>query len=684
MPVNAYLPNTPSLSRNLSPNDNQQRGVSTLLNAYAKNNAKRVAQLKSCLMQRLPSSTQMRVMDYINISDRSDVVRVISFPDTSSAKADLLNALLKPHHRLNSELVTSIKSLVESDTFNQELDWNPLTHRVAIKGQLASTKVTTQTLIKAVTTPELQTALNKRKVWRIKSLPVQPASLPAPKGPIKTSLSIADQNTIKAHIEQALDQYLLEYGRWEIMPKMRRLAADPLAYTGILQPNHPRLANGKWASPKHLQILSVNPLMDDLKIDIEQGRVKLIGSFPDTPDGLVQLLNRLIGKEADITAERHDSNKSSLIKLLTSGDPKTLETLSEYVDIAASEKNLTTKKYRVLFLTRAEAWAHSTQPLTVKPTSSNQIRITGDESKAQAFSKQARQHLLEQLASWQHEKQLFDHLEQGGTLQEALEFVARYVDKHYPKKTVMTEHLSIRMPRLTPLSKQTESSLRLLSDRDIQDTQRKVLQNHTAIKTFKQQINEYVQHLNQVNTHVSKLKAVSNSSKAIEIVDALENQEITPNHFLPKDIEEMSSIKRWFHHQRAKFWAWVTGSCNWQPIHSLNAKSNQISKHQKLDSIRLIHFLMGQQSELNDFMEQEKLDTEASVFKVLLADTLLKYRDQLKYKNSFQLGFGRLKRRAFENLIENQLGIKRNAVRDFKTNTHKIGIEGTVFRIRNG
>ncbi|WP_163832662.1 hypothetical protein [Spartinivicinus ruber] len=476
---------------------------------------------------------------------------------------------------------------------------------------------------------------------------------------------------IKQHLETVLNNYVLHYGKWEIKSKLRRLPKDPVGYfakTG----NEQRPVNGKWASPKHLAVFNkLQGQMPEGALIIEDGRIKVKEPFPNTVQGLANYLNRLVGYDTITEEKSHNSNKSMLTKLLLKGDQVVINTLIKYVDVIGSEKNNTTKKYRVLFKPHDNPFTETTATKSYH----SQLRIRANTQRAAEVIEHETlllRQLLQRLETYQ--KQVAA-ISRGGLFEQAIQQIATKADNHFRNHPVDYKIRDLQALKIE-LSKCRESL----------DQQQTHLATKDGIKQLREQLMHYQSYVNRLGQYVDTVKdlssaltgykAVSDTGKAISLLERLENRQISWRDYMPADDSQSGKVKLSFQKFRAKWWAFVARSSDWQHTIHYNRKNDIIS------SIKIMY---EQTDKLNELLitegKSQQLDKNALLFRVELADRLLKISRKLKNKSAIRFGFVMLKRKALEKLLDKQLGLEEGSVRNFKTSPNKKGITGGINRL---
>ncbi|MDE1462887.1 hypothetical protein [Spartinivicinus poritis] len=481
-----------------------------------------------------------------------------------------------------------------------------------------------------------------------------------------------ERQLIKRYLENVLNSYVLCYGKWEIKAKLRRLPKDPVGYfskTG----NELRPVNGKWASPKHLAVF--NKIKEQMPtagaLEIEDGRICIKEPFPKTAQGLANYLNILVGNGAITEEKAHNSNKSTLIRsLLAPTDQKIADILTKYVEVIGSEKNRTTKAYRVLFKPHDNPF----EPTNEIKQYRGKFRIRANTARAVEVVEHEKKllgQLLERLEACQ--KQVAA-ISRGGLFEQAIQQIATKADNHFSNhvidyKTRKFDNLKVDLSACQELLKQPHTHL---ATKDGIEQLREQLKHY---QRYVIRLEQFVAAVDDLTPKLSGYKAVSDVGKAIQLVERLENHQVSWHDYMPADISQSGKVKLFFQKVRARWWAFVARSSDWQQTIHYNRKNDIIA------SIKMMH---EQADKLNQLLVgegiQQQLDNNALLFRVELADRLLKIAHKLKNKSAIRFGFTMLKRKAFEKLLANQLDLAEGSVRNFKTSPNKKGVSGGINR----
>ncbi|MCX4025295.1 hypothetical protein H0A36_08320 [Endozoicomonas sp. SM1973] len=486
-----------------------------------------------------------------------------------------------------------------------------------------------------------------------------------------------ERQLIKNYLERSLSKYILSYGKWEIKAKLRRLPKDPVSYfskTG----NEQRPVNGKWASPKHLSVF--NKIQTQIKeqmpsagvLEIEDGRVCIKEPFPQTAQSLANYLNILVGNGAIAEEQAHNSNKSTLIQsLLEPNDQKIADIFTKYIDVLGSEKNRTTRAYRVLFKTHDNPF----EPINEIKQHRGKYRIRANTTRAAEViehDKKLLSQLFERLEACQKQVVM---LSRGGLFEQSIQQIATKADNHFSNhvidyKTRKFDNLKVDLNKCQELLKQPHTHL---ATKDGIEQLREQLKHY---QSYVIQLELFVAAVDDLTPKLSGYKAVSDVGEAIQLVERLENHRVSWNDYMPTDTSQSGKVKLFFQKVRARWWAFVARSSDWDQTIHYNRKNDIIA------SIKIMH---EQADKLNQLLADEgkqlQLDNNALLFRVELADRLLKIFNKLKNKSAIRFGFIMLKRKSLEKLLANQLGLAEGSVRNFTTHPSKKSVTGVFNRL---
>ncbi len=482
------------------------------------------------------------------------------------------------------------------------------------------------------------------------------------------SITEEDQENIRFHLERAFERYAVNVGKKELKERVFRFVKNPVEFM-LSKPRVVRSVNGALASPKHLAALhEIQKKIGPMELHVVDGHIKLIGAMPATSKDLVHLIHAVLGEGDSVYMTKHNKKESSLLKSLLSGNWTSLVTLGKYVDLSKIDS---ASGSRVYFSSVSEGYQRMLQMKVSREYAgfrlvpSNAGGVVDNEHVLGIKEKQLR---------WQEILQEIERLNDSGCLKHA---VNTLLDKVFVRSQLSESDRpeKIALPRLVRLPSIEQNMeftpIHTLVESDVKLTQ--LIEGARAkLETLRERF-DFIQYENigkRVSTKKQPLSVVLSEYKR------LAKKEVTIDDFVTDhECGKLSSIKAYVE-------AWFFRSV------FRNMGLHCLRENLSLELPKSLEYLVDTQEQINEVLNKYSdehrwaFDVDCDNLHVLLEDYVLKARDILKYESGFRLGFGRIRRKAFERYLNNNLGIEERTPRGSLPMKDKTGVLGWFNRLR--